>query len=262
MCVEYLGTCSGQDAERLLSEAVALQNDSELSLEAARKFSGQHPGLYEQILKQNLMSGKDDELFDVGQEALRTIQPQYIVRSRVALMTAVYALRLKKQNEAELCWLEAFRSDTRPVHYLRMVVESLDFSGYREETRLIYRNCFKQAKKEKNHQYQVGELRENRIDKQTYFMLAFFGGEFRHVIEDGMNEKAPLGWSFTFMKVGIGLFLCISTKEMICRSGAELCAAGHVNQFRSLLKNILKGLGSLSISKILHFFGSVFVNGR
>ena len=204
--VEYLGTCSGQDAERLLSEAVALQNDSELSLEAARKFSGQHPGLYEQILKQNLMSGKDDELFDVGQEALRTIQPQYIVRSRVALMTAVYALRLKKQNEAELCWLEAFRSDTRQVHYLRMVVESLDFSGYREETRLIYRNCFEQAKKEKNHQYQVGELRENRIDKQTYFMLAFFGGEFRHVIEDGMNEKAPLGWSFTFMKVGIGLF--------------------------------------------------------
>jgi len=56
-----------------LSETVALQNDSELSLEAARKFSGQHPSLYEQILKQNLMSGKDDELFDVGQEALRTI---------------------------------------------------------------------------------------------------------------------------------------------------------------------------------------------
>jgi len=38
-------------------------------------------------------------------------------------MAVVHAIRLKKQNEAELCWLEAFRSDTRPVHYLRMVVE-------------------------------------------------------------------------------------------------------------------------------------------
>lgn len=61
--IDYLGACGGKDAERLLAEAVALQNDSGQALEAARKFSGQHPGLYEQILRQNLMSGKDEEQF-------------------------------------------------------------------------------------------------------------------------------------------------------------------------------------------------------
>ena len=216
--IEYLGACEGKNAERLLTEAVALQNDSGQALEAARKFSGRHPGLYEQILKQNLMSGKDEEQLQVGQEALQVIQPQYIVRSQSALLTAVYAQRLNMQNEAEWCWLEAFRSDTRPVHYLRMVVESLDFSGYKEEARVIYHNCFEKSDKERNYQYQVGELSENIIDRNTYLTLAFLGGEFRHVIENGMNVQEPLGWSSTFMKKGMALFL------LYLYQGADLLA--------------------------------------
>lgn len=207
MWIEYLGACSGKAAERLLAEAVALQNDSGQALEAARKFSKQHPGLYEQILQQNLMSGNDEEQFQVGQEALQAVLPKYKIRSRLALLTAVYALRLRRHNEAELCWLEAFRSDTRPVHYLRMVVESLDFSGYKEEARIIYHRCFGQSDNEKNYRYQLGELEENIIDTNTYFALAFLGGEFRYVIEEGMNVKRPLGWSSTFMKNGMALFL-------------------------------------------------------
>lgn len=205
--IDYLGTCTGKTAERLLSEAVALQNDTGRSLEAARKFYINHPGLYEQILQQNLKYGKDEEQFHVGLEALSKIQPQHdIVRCRVALLTAVYALRMNKQKEAELCWLEAYRSDTRAVHYLRLAVESSDFSEFREEARNIYHNCFDQ-------QYPADKAEENRIDRLTYFTLAFLGGEFRHVLENGMNEKQPLGWSFTFMKMGLALFLLYLFQE-------------------------------------------------
>lgn len=205
--IEYLGTRNGKDADRLLLEAVALQNNPGQALEAARRFAGQHPGLYEQIMQQNLVGGKDEEQFQVGQEALQTVPPQYTIRSQLALLTAVYAQRLKRQKEAELCWLEAFRSDTKPVNYLRMVVECSDFSQYKEEVKIIYHKCFEKAEKDRDYQGIIGELKENKIDKNTYYTLAFFDGEFRQVVEEGMNVEQSLGWSLTFMKEGMALFL-------------------------------------------------------
>lgn len=229
--VQYLGAQTGAAAERFLKEAVVLQNDSVQFLEAARTFSEQHPSLFEQYLKVKLAGGEFEAALGVGQEALRVIPPRYIVRSSVALLTAVCALRLNEQKEAEQCWLEAFRSDTNLVNYLRLAAECLDFSGFREETGGIYRNCFKNSGKETVYQYRGNELCENRIDKKMYYALTFFEGRFRQVVTEGMDEKNSLGWSFTFMKEGIALFLlylyrgdhlpagCTQMCSMVCQSG-------------------------------------------
>lgn len=118
MWTDYLGTQTGAKAEKFLAEAVALMNDPDQSLELARKFFGLHPGIYEQILRTNSSGVPNEKQLAVGREALQAIQPQYIVRSRIALLTAEYALRSEKQEEAEWCWLEAFRSDTSPIHFI------------------------------------------------------------------------------------------------------------------------------------------------
>lgn len=202
-----MGKHQGSEAEKLLLEAVKLQNDPQQSLETARRFSTQHPGIYELILRHNLMNGSEKELLSIGQEALSRIPSQYIIRSKVALLTAVYALCLNKQEEAEQCWLSAFESDTKPTHYLRLAIESEDFSQYQERAQTIYQDLYKQSGKGKRRFYQDGELKENQLEKRTYYALAFLDGKFLHVIEDGMNVKEGLGWSITFMKEGLALFL-------------------------------------------------------
>ena len=204
--IQYLGNCAGRVAEKLLMEGVALQNDSVQTLQHARNFCAQHPELYEQILARNLIGGDDPALLRIGQEALDLIQPQYTVRHRIALLTAVFALRSNMQKEAEQCWLEAFRSDTTPVHYLRLVTESSDFSVYQDEVRRLYQHAYQASNTEKSIDAR-GALSRNVVDRHTYHTLAFFNGEFMSVIKDAMNVKLPLGWTSTFMKDGIALFL-------------------------------------------------------
>lgn len=219
--IEYLGACDGRMADRLLSEAIMLQNDSELLLKAARKFSDAHPELYEQYLRNDWLDMDDsgfsmdclEQRFQIGKEALAVIPLQYSTRSRIALLTADYALRLGRREEAENCWLRALESDTSPVNFLRLMLESADPAKYREHAVKICRDCFDETKQIKNigHYYDYSSKekapRINEIGRNTYYTLAFLCGDFRHVAEDGMNEKKPLGWSFTFMKQGMALFL-------------------------------------------------------
>ena len=203
--IEYLGGLSGKNVDELLLEAVHLQNDSARMLEQARKYVSLHPGLYEMILKQGQMN--DETQFQVGMEAISAISPQYVIRSRIALMTASCALRMDLREDAQQCWLEAFRSDTRPVHYLRLMIESEDFSKYRDEARRIYQPHFKKIRRTSYCSNTNSELLKNDIDRPTYEALAFFDGDFQQVISKGMDCKEALGWTGTFMKEGIELFL-------------------------------------------------------
>jgi hypothetical protein len=222
--IGFLGEQIGREAERLMQEAVMLKNNFVQSLEYARKFSAYHPGIYEQIMLQIAAEGKDKEVFEVGQEALHNIPKQYLVRSRVALLTAGASLHLERQEEAELYWLEAFQSETKPIHFIRLICESYDSSKYRECAKKIYHLEFEKMKKDKDNRYQSGELRENKMDSQSYYMIAFLDGEFQHVIMNGMNVKDALGWSSTFMKTGIALFLLyLYQGEDLPRGCTKMC---------------------------------------
>lgn len=205
--IDYLGARKGQEEHRLLSEALALRDVPDGDLVTARRFSATHPGLYEQILSQNPTEKNPEESLAIGQEALESLPQNYVIRSRIALLTATCALRSGNQTEAEKCWLEAFRSDTRPIHYLRLAAESLDFSRHQKEVREISRSFRQMPKPEYLFRNQSDELQENISDKKNDYALAFFDGEFDYVIQEGMNRKSSLGWSGTFMKCGIALFL-------------------------------------------------------
>lgn len=122
--IERLGCQNGKLADELLQEALSLIGDNAFLLENARKYADAHPNLYLQLLEKNLDTDEASHMLDVGMEALARIPDKYRVRAKIALLTAVYAERTEATEEQERCWLEAFRSDTTVVNYLRLRFET------------------------------------------------------------------------------------------------------------------------------------------
>ena len=218
--MEYLAAQPEQLAKRLLKEAAELIHDGRLMLEVARNHADVHPELYLQLLQSNPDGLSDNEIRKLGLEALDRIDASMVVRSEIALTTAETALRLGDRATAERCWLEAFRSHTTAVNLLRLRLESNDFSVYADELEGIIRSaCNPDVSKDTGGSFTTGILR-NRITSRTQFALLLFLGRFEEVIRDGMNVKASLGWSSTFMKTGLSLFL------LLLYEGDELSSGG------------------------------------
>ena len=211
--IEHLGRMTGSSAGKLLQEALELADDGEQLLANARKYCGEHPELYEQYLTANQGKTDADSLLAVGTEALEAIEKKYLVRSRVALLTSRTALEQDRPELAETCWLEAFRSDTRVVNYLRLLMECRDFSNVREAAAQIYRETCSQLRKDSYFLPTAGGGRENQLNPTQAYLLAFLGGEFDYVRERAMNATNSLGWSASFMKCGLAAFLLLLTED-------------------------------------------------
>lgn len=225
--IEHLGRMTGSSAGKLLQEALELADDGEQLLANARKYCGEHPELYEQYLTANQGKTDADSLLAVGTEALEAIEKKYLVRSRVALLTSRTALEQNRPELAETCWLEAFRSDTRVVNYLRLLMECRDFSNVREAAAQIYRETCSQLRKDSYFLPTAGGGRENQLNPTQAYLLAFLGGEFDYVRERAMNATNSLGWSASFMKCGLAAFLLLLTEDGslpqdAARQGGEL----------------------------------------
>ena len=211
--IEHLGRMTGSSAGKLLQEALELADDGEQLLANARKYCGEHPELYEQYLTAGQGKTDADSLLAVGTEALEAIEKKYLVRSRVALLTSRTALEQDRPELAETCWLEAFRSDTRVVNYLRLLMECRDFSNVREATAQIYRETCSRLRKDSYFLPTAGGGRENQLNPTQAYLLAFLGGEFDYVRERAMNATNSLGWSASFMKCGLAAFLLLLTED-------------------------------------------------
>ena len=218
--IEHLGRLPGSSAQKLLQEALELADDGEQLLASARKYCGEHPELYEQYLTASQGKTDADSLLAVGTEALETIEKKYLVRSRIALLTSRTALEQDRPEIAETCWLEAFRSDTRVVNYLRLLMECRDFSNVREAAAQIYREACSQLRKDIYFPSTTGGGRENQANPTQAYMLAFLGGEFDYVREKAMNVRNSLGWSMSFMKCGLEAFLLLLTEDGSLTPGA------------------------------------------
>ena len=211
--IEHLGRMTGSSAGKLLQEALELADDGEQLLANARKYCGEHPELYEQYLTANQGKTDADSLLAVGTEALEAIEKKYLVRSRIALLASRTALEQDRPELAETCWLEAFRSDTRVVNYLRLLMECRDFSNVREAAAQIYRETCSQLGKDSYFLPTAGGGRENQLNPTQAYLLAFLGGEFDYVRERAMNATNSLGWSASFMKCGLAAFLLLLTED-------------------------------------------------
>ena len=209
--IDYLGKQQGGCAKRLISEAQSMVEDDFILLENARKFVGTHPELYLQLLKMKTDADEDDKMLAIGQEAMDAIPVELIIRSKVALRAAEYADRLCRFDVRERCWVEAFRSDTSVVNYMRIKFLPWNAEQYREEVLSIIREQFDALEKTKanDRYYALFEAKHNSIDVPGYCAMMFFECDFEAMEKAGMSIKQPLGWSSTFMKEGIALMLLL-----------------------------------------------------
>jgi hypothetical protein len=222
----YLGDKNSYIAQKLLEEAIELSNNSENLLSNARIYYEQHPGLYEKYMKENRDKISSEEMLLIGKEALEQIDTKYLVRSRIALLMADIILNEKSEvtKEIEQCWLEAFRSDTRVVHYIRMMMECNDFSVWKEELQNINHNMLKKMKSRNVYCFDKStDLRENTVDIENAYLIALLNGEFKYVKDHGLNYNGALGWSSSYMKKGLAAFLMIlMNKEELSEGGKAM----------------------------------------
>lgn len=199
----YLGRQTGADAEYLFSEAVEMLGNVSEACKYADDYADNHPGTYLHILE-NTKSIDADKLIEIGLHAMKVIPKKYRIRSKVALKTADYIVQSDKhQAMLEECYFTAYESDTSAVNYIRAFL-----NGYgTEEKRQRLRNIFESLSTEENRCYFQSERQENTPDRNMIWLLRFLDGQFTLVLSKGMGEQSALGWTGTFMKQGIALFL-------------------------------------------------------
>ncbi len=209
--IDELELRTGKLAEKLFYEAAALKNDEEASLSIAMSNINNHPGLIEKILERNT-SFEDERMLKIGLESLEAMNPKYVIRSRIALLTAKYAEKCQDVKAVKKCLLCAFESDTIPKNYLRYFIRCQKEEAITLQTveqikkplrELIASYSFKELKEYRS--YSDGELKENEIAKNTLLLLLFLDGQFEEVLEKGMKTENGVGWSGSFLKIGFAL---------------------------------------------------------
>ena len=207
--IDYLGKQTGGVSDSLFLEAVGLCNDTQVADKYAKKFAIVHPALYLELLEHP--KGSDPrELAELGEEALKQIPKKYILRGRIALKTAEYRLAVEENRESvKKYYLAAFESDTNAVNYLRGILNGFDKEENRKELSHVL-GAFDLGKSSSWGYGERGgssERAENVPDRNTLLSLKFLDGQFEEVLEKGLNQSKALGWSGTFMKQGIAMFL-------------------------------------------------------
>ena len=225
--IARLGPETDSAAERLIGEAVCLLNDISAASEYAEKYANMHPGLYLSLLE----SGKPEDASDMaalGIKALEKIPKEYKIRGRVALKTSEY-IDMAAMDPALMrdCYFAAYESDTTALSYLRALLCG-DGEENREMLREVYQvwndvgagPSFSYGMYSNRH----FEREVNSPDGNVILMVKFFDGQFDEVLTKGLNCTKALGWTGTFMKQGLALFLlylnenwqgCQGTRQMV-----------------------------------------------
>ena len=209
--ITYLGDKTGHDADHLILEAVDLLNDIPLEVQYAEKYAAVHPGLYLDILENGKHMSADD-MVSIGIKAMKTIPKNYIMRSKVVLETAEYIIAADEElSLLGKCYFAACESDTSAQNYLRALLNGYGSGKKREELQKIF---MKLSVHKSNgsfsmyeRSYSSSEREENKPDSNMVLLLSFLDGQFADVLDKGLNKSEALGWTGTFMKQGIALFL-------------------------------------------------------
>ncbi len=214
--IAYLGDKTGHDAERLILEAVSLLNDISLEVQYAEKYADVHPGLYLKILENGKYAMAND-MVSIGIKAMKAIPKKYVIRSKAALKTAEYVIAADgEQSLLEKCYFAACESDTSAQNYLRALLNGYGNGKKREELQKLLEPF--PVHRSNGYLLDEGSFREyggsvyferdeNKPNNNMVLMLRFLDGQFAEVLDKGLHKSEALGWTGTFMKQGIALFL-------------------------------------------------------
>lgn len=253
LLITYLGDMKGHDADRLILEAVGLSNDVHLEVQYAEKYAAVHPGLYLSILE-NGKSVTADEMVSIGTKAMEAIPKKYIARSSAALKTAEYAIAAGGEPALlEKCYFAAFESDTSAINYLRALLNGCDNEKKREQKKDELQKIFMKQTVNENadsfYRYEISasyrEREENKPDGNMVLMLRFLDGQFADILDKGLNRSEALGWTGTFMKQGIALYLLYLYEGQWNGKGITAMAEIAKSAMRFSAEEYRKGIGGV-----------------
>ena len=263
--INYLGAIPGRLAEQLYTEALELTNDIDTKIENAQKFVHTHPGLYKKLLEDGELNPK--KALEVGADGVKRISDKLIIRSEVALKTAEYAITVNADRSLiEKYYVEAFRSDTNAVNYLRAFLNSANQDICRQELKEIHSAYIRRGGRYSGYydygSMRVNELAENEPGKNMVYVLRLLGGEFMEVLRLGVSEKNALGWSATFMKQGLAFFLFYLSDGKNLGKGISQMAKITRYVFGFDIATYSKGQKKIVAKDEMSFFTDIFMKWK
>ena len=243
--IDALANKPAATTDKLLVEAQNMLQNKNAVLDIASHYAESHPILYRNILFRGNANANPDEMILIGIRALKEVPINRRMRSSIANLTAKYALEVKKQETAEYCWLEAFRSSPTVANYFQIRLQSQNWKDYSNEVRCIYSSYY--DSKDSSYQNQLAAL-------------MFFEERFDEMIDRYMDAGDGIGWSSTFMKEGIALLLLLLYSGDLSLPGIsemiEMAVYGCSFSIDSYAEKVSLDSRSLALTKFYEYFKS------
>lgn len=202
--INLLKEKNGDTEARLLKEAILYCEGIGGLYKMAKENASVHPSLYLAVMEQYDKCHLYDKIEEVGENALSSIDVSLTIRSEIALKTASASSCLNHEKKMmQFCW-ESFVSDSTVRNYLRLFGIEKMAETYGMRGKEVLRN---RLRGNAEFKYRNSELNQNVIDDYEYYQLVFYTGDFNTVKNISINPKGSLGWSSSFIKVGIRMFL-------------------------------------------------------
>lgn len=196
--IAFLSSKYGQRETQLLEEAALYCGGAELLEKVAEKNYCLHP----QLVLDAMESYKNTEYYEkmerCGEKAVERMNHEYCIRSEIAKQTALAYEYQNKKYDQGVIWQEIFRSDS--------TIKNLLFFFAADPKRARHYPVYKNDGKVVNYQ-NSRELQRNQISKDQYVPLRLLMGDFDEVEKYCKQYKDPVGWTGSFMKETIAMFL-------------------------------------------------------
>ena len=222
---DWIGLLKGKSGDvetRLLKEAALYCEGTEGLLKIAEETVSLHPSLYRDVLDEYEKGHFYEKIEETGKNALERMDKDLIVRGEIALRAAAAASYLGHEEEMmRFCW-ECFRSNSTDENYLRLFGTDEMARKYGMRGREVLSG---RLKGNLENSWRQTELRRNILSESDYYRLSFYAGDFDKVKTASKNPKGSLGWSFSFIRVGLRLFLLYLYGEPLPSKAAKSIAA-------------------------------------
>ncbi len=246
----YLNAKEGRNIDELLAEAFEMLGEDEEKRACCNECVKFHPELYLQYLKQ--MDDKE-KILKIGLDALKKVDEDLLVRSDIALYIGKNAYEMGRYDVCDHVNEEAFKSDTNEASFLRLVLMG---DPDKDKIRKIYEAVYKRSIGEQDYQ-----RKKNQITENTYYTICFFDGRFDELMEKAMDVKEYLGWTYTFMKQGLCLFLLLLNDDLKIDKSSMRTASLAVS-VREFVNDYYKGIADVSGKSEAESFLELFMKWK
>lgn len=189
--IDLIGSENNRNEIIILEKAASLAKQAEALIPIAAKYADAHPEIYLNVITIGSDEPECIKMAEVGKTALDLIPVAYVVRSNVALITADNALKCGLVDVAEMCWLEAFRSDTNVTNYLRLKQNVRNWNKFKDSVAQIINDGAVTDTSTTVIPYDIYIPKKNKITDAAHDSFLFFEGQLDKLFDASVKKNNP-----------------------------------------------------------------------